>query len=174
MQAYCSYQCSHKMARKPKKEPKPRACAECKKQTMGRNKYCSDKCSEKASKRRKKAKEKTEPKYWMKKADTLASKYYREKTPYCEAQPFHEHECKNGLQWCHVYRRAYKAIRYEWYNNLVMCGGAHMYFTHNPEEWYIFMQTYYPERWELATKNRHNTINFNVDYYQSWINEFTN
>lgn len=53
-----------------------------------------------------------------------------------------------------------------------MCGAAHMYFTYNPEEWYNFMQEFYPERWELATKNRHNTISDSVEYYKMWLEHF--
>lgn len=187
----CSYQCQlEKDKLKPKKEPKPRACAECKKQTVGRNKYCSDKCSQKASKRRKKAKEKTEPKYWMKKADLVASKYYRSKTPYCQAKGMpHEYvrlkdseegdelrtslDCSDQLQWCHIYRRGYQGIRYEEYNHLIMCSSHHSYFTVYPEEWSLFMQVNYPEKYKLASENRNNYCHSTVEHYQSWINKFS-
>lgn len=79
----CSYQCQlEKDKLKPKKDPKPRACAECKKQTMGRNKYCSDKCSKKASKRRIKAKGGTLPQA-KKKAWTEFSKFIRARDGKC-------------------------------------------------------------------------------------------
>lgn len=149
-------------------------CGECSRNMpKGLNKYCSYQCSDKSARRRKKLKKAESPSAYMKKADTAASLYYRSKTPYCEAQPYYQHDCKNGLQWCHVYSRMYKAIRYEEYNHLIMCGAAHAYFTYHPEEWYLFMQEHYPERWELATRNRHNTIGDNLEYYKDWLSRFS-
>lgn len=139
----------------------------------GLNKYCSYGCSDKSARRRKKLKKAESWQSYRDKADKKASLYYRSKTPYCEAQPNYQHECKNGLQWCHVYRRDYKGIRYAEYNHLIMCGSAHTYFTHNPEEWYIFMQTNYPDRWEQATKNRHSPIGDPLEYFKTWNDYFS-
>ena len=173
LSSVCSYECELKRQQeRPVKVTKPRKCAECNKETEVRKKYCSIICSKKAEKRRKRDKKRLTPGYWMDKADTLASKYYRTKTPYCEAKGLDHLICNNELQWCHIVRRGNKGIRYEEYNNLVMCSVHHSYYTPRPEEWMIFIDNNFSDRYELIKENIHNHCDANIEYYQSWINKF--
>ena len=149
------------------------------KMPKGLNKYHSYQCRDKAKRRREKSKKKESPGHWRKLADTAASKYYRAKTPYCEAAG-KDHQYKKGgfpctyqLQWCHVYRRGYQGIRYEEYNHLIMCSAHHAYFTHYPEEWALFMQTNYPSRWKMASDNRNSYCNATTDHYKKWLAKFS-
>lgn len=41
----------------------------------------------------------------------------------------------NPLQWCHVLRRSYHAIRWDRDNSMVLCRTHHMMFTENPAKW---------------------------------------
>lgn len=141
--------------------------------------YCSYECREKATRRRTREKKKETPGYWMDKADKIVSLYYRSQTPYCEAKGLpHEYKkdtirCTSVLQWCHVFSRRYKGIRYEPYNNIIMCSAHHSYFTVYPEEWAIFMALNFPEKWKLASENRNRHCNATVEYFKSIIEAFT-
>lgn len=42
---------------------------------------------------------------------------------------------QNDLQWCHVWRRSYRAIRWERENSMALCRTHHMMFTENPAKW---------------------------------------
>ena len=134
----------------------------------GLNKYHSYQCRDKATKRRTKEKKKLDPKHQIKALDVTASLYYRQRTPYCEAKGLDHLECKGSLQWCHVFSRRYKSIRYEPYNNLVMCSAHHVYYTHRPEEWAVFMIEHFSKRWELARDNRNNYCKVDQTFIEKW------
>ena len=103
------------------------------------------------------------------KADTLASQYYRAITPHCEAQGLDSINCGGGLQWCHIFSRSVIHMRYEPYNNLVMCAGHHTWYTHNPIEWTRFLEKNYLERLSLAEAQRYK---YDKIEYEYWINFF--
>lgn len=105
-----------------------------------------------------------------KKCDTLASQYYRAKTPYCEAEGLDGIRCGGILQWCHIFGRAILHMRYEPYNNLIMCAGHHSFYTYHPIEWTRFLEKHYPERLTLAEQNRYKQSK--VDY-QDFIERFS-
>jgi len=173
LNSVCSYECELKRQSKRLKKPqKPRKCAECNKDTEARKKYCSIICQKKSEDRRKREKKKLTPGYWMEKADTVASLYYRESRPYCQAKGLDNNSCGGPLQWCHIVRRGVKSIRYEPYNCLVMCRDHHAYYTPRPEEWMIFIESnFLSEYLEIKdTINRH--VDANIEFYQSWINHF--
>lgn len=89
------------------------------------------------------------------KCDKLASLYYREKTPYCEAAGLDDIQCGGGLQWCHIFGRAILHMRYEPFNNLIMCAGHHRWYGLHPIEWTRMLEQHYPERLALAEFNRY-------------------
>jgi len=105
------------------------------------------------------------------KADRLASQFYRTKTPYCELQGLDSISCGGNIQWCHVYSRSHLHIRYESFNNLILCQGHHRFYTTNPIEWVRTLEKHYPERLALAEQNRYK-IHDKIDY-DYWIDLFT-
>lgn len=105
-----------------------------------------------------------------KRADTLASLYYRSVTPYCELKGLDAIHCGGPLQWAHIYSRSVLHMRYEPYNNLVLCAGHHSYYTHQPIEWTRVLENHYPERLSLAELNRHKYAKID---YQYWIARFS-
>jgi hypothetical protein len=102
-------------------------------------------------------------------ADTLASDYYRAKTPYCEAQGLDNVKCGGGLQWAHIFTRSILRLRYEPYNNLILCQGHHLYYTYHPIEWVRFLEKNYASRLSEAESRRyeHQKVDF-----QAWIDHF--
>lgn len=150
-------------------------CKGCGKEIQkGMQAYCSYQCSDKmARKRKREAKQKT-PGYWMAKADTQASLYYRSKTPYCEAKDKDDIKCGGVLQWAHIMSRGNKRLRYEPLNHLIMCAGHHVYYTHHPYEWALFIEEQFNDRHEFVKEHRHEYVQANAEYYQGWLNRFTN
>lgn len=104
-----------------------------------------------------------------KKCDMLASLYYRTLTPICEAEGLDNIRCGGGLQWCHIFSRAIVHMRYEPYNNLIMCSGHHTWYTHNPIEWTRFLEKNFLERLSLAETQRYK---YDKTDYEYWINFF--
>lgn len=105
------------------------------------------------------------------KCDKLASAYYRNLTPYCEAAGLDSISCGGGLQWCHIFGRAILHMRYEPYNNLIMCAGHHRWYGLHPIEWTRMLEKHYPERLALAEFNRYK-FNEKLDY-QDFIDRFS-
>lgn len=103
------------------------------------------------------------------KADALASAYYRALTPYCQAEAALGMRCGGNLQWCHLFSRAILHMRYEPYNNIIMCQGHHFRFTHNPIEWTRFLEAKFPNKLQEAEANRNK---FGKPDYQEWIDFF--
>ena len=89
-----------------------------------------------------------------KKADTLASRFYRAETPFCELAGKDSIHCGGNLQWMHIFSRSNLRLRYEPYNKLVGCQGHHVWYTHNPVEWVRFLETHFPERLSEAELHR--------------------
>ena len=144
----------------------------------GLQSYCSYQCKDKAARRRKREKKADTSGAWMGRVDKLAGAYYRQQTPFCEAKGKpHSYKkgifpCTEQLQWCHVFSRRYKGIRYEPYNHLIMCSAHHSYFTYNPEEWAIFMSRNFPEKWIEASENRNLHSDANVDFFKERYEHF--
>lgn len=104
-----------------------------------------------------------------KKCDTLASKYYRAETPYCELKDKDGVNCGGSLQWAHIFTRGIVHIRYQPYNKLVLCAGHHRYYTSKPIEWVRILEKEFPDRLQLAEENRYKYEKVDYDY---WINHF--
>jgi hypothetical protein len=60
-------------------------------------------------------------------------------------------------------------MRYEPYNNLVLCQGHHVFYTFHPVEWVRTLEKHYPERLNLAEANRYK---FAKVSYEHWIEFF--
>jgi hypothetical protein len=104
-----------------------------------------------------------------KRCDALASKYYRQQTPYCEARGLDLIRCGGVLQWCHIFSRSNLRLRYEPYNKLIMCQGHHSWYTHNPIEWTRFLERHFPER--VSEAELHRNEYQKIDY-PAWIELF--
>jgi hypothetical protein len=48
-------------------------------------------------------------------------------------------QCKGGLQCAHILTRGYSVIRHDPRNALSLCQAHHMYWTHRPAEWELFI-----------------------------------
>jgi hypothetical protein len=106
-----------------------------------------------------------------KKCDTLASRYYRALTPYCELAGLDGIECSGPLAWAHIVSRSVLHMRYEPYNHLILCNsGHHWFYTHNPISWVRVLEKHYPERLQLAEANRDKFAK--VDYL-AFLDRFT-
>jgi hypothetical protein len=103
------------------------------------------------------------------KCDRLASRYYRALTPYCELAGHDEITCGGGLQWCHIVGRANLRLRYEPFNNLVLCAGHHRWYGLHPLDWIRTLEAEYPERLTLAEQHRHEIVKLD---YDAWIEKF--
>lgn len=76
-----------------------------------------------------------------KKCDALFSKLVRTRGG-CEIR--HMANCPVGnLQCAHGFSRRYRAVRWDERNAFCACAGCHMYFTHHPLEWNVWLK----ERW---------------------------
>ena len=66
--------------------------------------------------------------------DTLFSKLIRERDGHCL-------KCRgsDSLQCAHVISRRYLATRCDRLNAITLCRGCHVYFTHRPLEWDLFI-----------------------------------
>ena len=102
--------------------------------------------------------------------DMLASRYYRALTPYCELAGRDGIECGGSLQWCHIIGRANLRLRYEPFNNLILCAGHHRWYGLHPVDWVRVLEREYPERLTLAEQHRHEVVKID---YQVFIDRFT-
>ncbi len=115
---------------------------------------------------------KKEPKksYYIKKADTLFSLYWRKKIGYCEK--CHKEE---GLQLAHIITRDCKKLRYEPKNKFVLCGGCHLFWAHKkPLEFAEFVKLKKGEevyRWLIAESNKLEPLA--VSFYKEIIAKLT-
>lgn len=64
---------------------------------------------------------------------------------YCEAMEGRI-ECKGPLQCAHIFSRRYHAVRWNEVNALSLCAGHHTYWTHRPDEWWIWIHENFPGR----------------------------
>jgi hypothetical protein len=78
-------------------------------------------------------------------ADKLFSELVRSKG-FCEAKSYKAIKCAGPLQCCHLLSRRYKKIRYDFRNAICMCSSHHVFFTHAPDEWFVWLAEIYPGR----------------------------
>jgi hypothetical protein len=79
-------------------------------------------------------------------------------------------KCGGNLAWCHIIGRANLRLRYEPFNNLIMCSAHHVFFTHRPLDWIRALEKHYPERLPLAEFHRDEIVKID---YQAWIAKFS-
>lgn len=59
----------------------------------------------------------------------------------CEGPQWDPHVCKGYLQAMHgIPKGPYPSARYELWNGFPGCAAAHVYYTHRPELWTLFLQ----------------------------------
>jgi hypothetical protein len=56
-----------------------------------------------------------------------------------------QHKCTSVLQSMHIFRRGKKKLRQNLSNGLCGCSGAHVYFTHNEDEFHDLLRLRMPE-----------------------------
>lgn len=81
---------------------------------------------------------------YMKQADRAFSKYVRTRDGQCLAAPPHA----GNLQCAHIIGRGYKSIRTHPDNAVALCAKHHVYWTHRPLEWRLWVDEMFPGRWE--------------------------
>ena len=58
------------------------------------------------------------------------------------------HVCAGPLQWAHLISRGYRGVRHMLDNGVVLCAGAHTYYTTRPLQWQEFcLRRLGSERW---------------------------
>ena len=68
------------------------------------------------------------------------------------------------LQCAHIISRSYHSTRWSLDNAMCLCQGCHMYFTHHPVEWEIFVLKCIGEEAYKDLKKRALKYNTNIDY----------
>lgn len=68
-------------------------------------------------------------------ADKLVGDFVKTRDRGCVARGSHQ----GSLQWAHVISRRYRAVRWDPMNAVTLCAGHHMYFTHRPLEWDVWV-----------------------------------
>lgn len=63
---------------------------------------------------------------------------------YCEAADKFPHRCGGVLQGAHIESRGNFRLRWELWNGLSLCEGAHRYFTSHPVRLWLLVERYYP------------------------------
>lgn len=80
-------------------------------------------------------------------ADILFSQYIRRRDGKCQRCGSMER-----LQCAHIVSRAYLTIRWDPRNAMALCAGCHMYFTHHPIEWEMWVDDKFGEEYLLGLK----------------------
>ncbi len=85
---------------------------------------------------------------YMARADKAFARYIRERDGQCLADGPHA----GSLQCAHIISRSYKSIRTVPENAVGLCAKHHMFFTHHPLEWKLWVEERYPGLWDDLTK----------------------
>lgn len=78
---------------------------------------------------------------YMKQADRLFSEQVRNRDRRCRNCGSFER-----LQCAHIISRSYKSIRIDPDNAVALCASCHVFFTHRPIEWEIWVEDEFPGR----------------------------
>jgi hypothetical protein len=85
----------------------------------------------------------------MHRADALFSKLVRDRDRACQAAGTDTTECRGNLQSAHIHSRSYKSIRTNFDNAVALCAAHHLFYTHRPIEWEIWVRHNLGDaRWE--------------------------
>lgn len=106
------------------------------------------------------------------KCDKRASWHYKKQTSHCEALGRTSTSCWGTLEWCHIVSRRNRRLRYEPYNNIVMCHGHHAWFTDRPYEWERFVRNNFPNKWREVEEHKNEYQRVNESFYLEWIEKF--
>jgi len=82
----------------------------------------------------------------LRKADTLFSLKTRSRGV-CELAGKDNVTCAGNLQTMHIVGRANRRLRWDDENVLCGCSGHHMYYTHHPTEFAMFIERHFPRKW---------------------------
>ena len=80
----------------------------------------------------------------MKRADTAFSVWVRSRGV-CESD---RDSHTQNLQCAHIISRSYRTTRTYELNALCLCQGCHVFYTHRPLEWRLFIDDRFPGRWD--------------------------
>jgi len=58
------------------------------------------------------------------------------------------YSCSDRLEWAHVKSRRHISIKYDPENATCLCNTHHKFFTQHPDQWFKFIETKYPGRWD--------------------------
>jgi hypothetical protein len=76
----------------------------------------------------------------LKLADSLFSAYIRERDQGCRAYGTNSGpQCSGYLQCAHIISRRYRAVRWDEDNAVTLCAAHHMFWTHRPLEWIVWV-----------------------------------
>ena len=84
---------------------------------------------------------------FMFQADRLFSAYIRNRDGRCLNCGTFER-----LQCAHVHSRSYKSIRTDEDNAVALCASCHVFYTHRPIEWRLWVEEEFPGRWEALQR----------------------
>lgn len=80
-------------------------------------------------------------------ADKLARKFVLDRDDWtCQRCMAHKDDVP--MQWCHVLSRDALSIRWDPENSMALCQGCHYFFTVQPARWAVFLERYWPGRFE--------------------------
>lgn len=76
----------------------------------------------------------------LKEADAMFSRYIRDRDEGCRAAGTNSGPtCSGYLQCAHIISRRYRAVRWDEDNAVALCAAHHMFWTHRPLEWVVWV-----------------------------------
>lgn len=84
-------------------------------------------------------------------ADALFSRFIKERDRRCVAEG-EATACGGEYQCAHLLSRRYRLIRWNPDNAVTLCRNHHLFYTHRPLEWSVWMEENYPGRYEVLRR----------------------
>jgi len=64
----------------------------------------------------------------------------------------------------HVYGRKNMRLRFDPLNGIALCRSCHRYFTDHNDEWYAWVEKWFPKRWAYLTERKNELVRVNILY----------
>lgn len=91
----------------------------------------------------------------------------------CELAGKDKITCNGNLQCMHIITRGVTALRFNPMNVLCGCAAHHMYYTHHPVEWVLFISQNFKEKFKFVVEHKDDVVKKTEDLYRSVIERYT-
>lgn len=96
------------------------------------------------------------------KADKIFSEKIRSKGV-CAFQGLDHIACSEVIQCAHIIGRSNHGLRWDEINALPLCAGHHRWYTSNPYEWYVMIETHFQDRYKYLQEHRNEVWDKDID-----------